>query len=34
MTFLELAKRVLEEEKKPLTANEIWRIGEDKGYAS
>lgn len=34
MTFLELAERVLREEKKPLTANEIWKIGEDKGYAN
>jgi hypothetical protein len=34
MTFLDLAKRVLSEEKKPLTANEIWRIGDNKGYAS
>lgn len=32
MTFLELAERVLREEKKPLTANEIWQIGTDKGY--
>lgn len=32
MTFLELAEKVLKEEKKPLTANEIWKIGEDKGY--
>lgn len=32
MTFLELAERVLKEEKKPLTANEIWKIAEDKGY--
>ncbi len=34
MTFLELAERVLREEKKPLTANEIWKIGEDKGYTA
>lgn len=32
MTFLELAKRVLEEEKRPLTANEIWIIATEKGY--
>ncbi|HHE38283.1 MAG TPA: hypothetical protein ENL20_06895, partial [Candidatus Cloacimonetes bacterium] len=32
MTFLELAKTVLEEIKKPLTANEIWGIAIKKGY--
>ena len=32
MTFLELAERVLREMKKPLTANEIWQSGIDKGY--
>jgi hypothetical protein len=32
MTFLELAEKVLKEEKKPLTANEIWQIGISKGY--
>jgi hypothetical protein len=32
MTFLELAEKVLREEKKPLTANEIWQIGTDKNY--
>ena len=32
MTFLELAERVLREEKKPLTAIEIWNIGTKKGY--
>lgn len=32
MTFLELAERVLREEKKPLTAIEIWNIGAKKGY--
>lgn len=32
MTFLELAKKVLLEMKKPLTANEIWEIAKDKGY--
>jgi hypothetical protein len=31
-TFLELAKRVLEEEKRPLTALEIWEIAKVKGY--
>ncbi len=33
MTFLELAERVLLEEEKPLTANEIWKLGENNGYA-
>lgn len=32
MTFLELAEQVLREQKKPLTANEIWQIGTEKGY--
>ncbi|MFV0193476.1 HTH domain-containing protein [Empedobacter falsenii] len=32
MTFLELAERVLKEEKKPLTAIEIWNIGKKNGY--
>jgi len=32
MTFLELAERVLEEEKRPLTANEIWTLATEKGY--
>lgn len=32
MTFLELAQKVLEEIKKPLTANEIWEFGEKNGY--
>lgn len=32
MTFLEFAARVLQEEKKPLTAIEIWNIGIKKGY--
>ena len=32
MTFLELAERVLREEKKPLTAIEIWNIATKKGY--
>ncbi len=34
MTFLELAERVLKEQKKPLTANEIWKIAEEEGYTS
>ena len=34
MTFLELAEKVLREENKPLTANEIWKIGEDKEYSN
>jgi len=32
MTFLELAERVLREEKRPLTANEIWTLATEKGY--
>lgn len=32
MTFLELAERVLKEEKRPLTANEIWTFATEKGY--
>ena len=32
MTFLELAERVLSEEKRPLTANEIWTLATEKGY--
>lgn len=32
MTFLELAERVLREEKRPLTASEIWTLATDKGY--
>jgi uncharacterized protein len=31
-TFLELAKRVLEEEKRPLSSLEIWEVAKDKGY--
>ncbi|MGD0717559.1 MAG: HTH domain-containing protein [Halobacteriota archaeon] len=31
-TFLELAKRVLEEEKRPLSSVEIWEVAKDKGY--
>ncbi|NPV50678.1 MAG: hypothetical protein HPY60_05715 [Candidatus Methanofastidiosum sp.] len=34
LTFLELAKKVLFEENKALTAEEIWKIGDEKGYAS
>lgn len=32
MTFIELAERVLSEEKRPLTANEIWMLATEKGY--
>jgi hypothetical protein len=32
MTFLELAEKMLLEEKRPLTANEIWTLASDKGY--
>ncbi len=34
ITFLQLAEKVIKEEKKPLTANEIWKIAETKGYTS
>lgn len=32
MTFLELAERVLKDENRPLTANEIWTLATVKGY--
>lgn len=32
MTFLELAEKVLSEQKRPLTANEIWTLAKDKSY--
>lgn len=32
LTFIELAKRILEEEKKPLSATDIWEIAKAKGY--
>jgi len=32
MTFIELAEKVLSEEKKALTASEIWQIATTKGY--
>ncbi|HRP89447.1 MAG TPA: HTH domain-containing protein [Edaphocola sp.] len=32
MTFIELAEKVLKEEKRPLTANEIWTLATEKGY--
>lgn len=28
MTFLELAEKVLRDEKRPMTANEIWTFAE------
>jgi len=31
-TFIELAKKILEEEKKPLSPEEIWEIAKSKGY--
>lgn len=31
-TFLELVKRILEEEKKPLSSEEIWEMAKSKGY--
>ncbi len=32
MTFLELAEKIIKEEKSPLTPNEIWEIAVQKGY--
>ena len=32
MTFLEIAQSILKEEKKPLTATEIWNLAVEKGY--
>jgi hypothetical protein len=32
MTFLELAERLLQEERRPLTASEIWQTAVNKGY--
>ena len=32
LTFLQMAKKVLEEEKQPLSASEIWQIAVSKGY--
>lgn len=32
MTLLEIAKKILEEEKKPLNSMEIWDIANKKGY--
>jgi hypothetical protein len=32
LTFLGFAKRVLEEEKKPLSVDEIWTLAKSKGY--
>jgi hypothetical protein len=32
MTFLELAKKVLEEIGEPLSSEEIWKIAQEKGY--
>lgn len=32
MTFLELAERVLGDEQRPMTANEIWAFAVEKGY--
>jgi len=32
LTFKELSKKILEEEKRPLTAEEIWEIALQKGY--
>ncbi len=32
ITFLQLAEQVLEEEKQPLTASEIWQVAVNKGH--
>jgi uncharacterized protein len=32
LTFLELAKKIIEEEKCPLSAEQIWEIAKEKGY--
>jgi len=32
LTFIELAKRVVQEEKRPLSPDEIWKIATSKGY--
>jgi hypothetical protein len=32
MTFLELAEKVVREDKKPMTPEEIWQIAQVKGY--
>jgi len=32
LTFLELAKKVLEAERKPLSPEEIWEVARSKGY--
>lgn len=32
MTFLELAEKIIQEEKRPLTPEEIWRSAQAKGY--
>jgi uncharacterized protein len=34
LTFLELAKKVLTEENRPLAPSEIWNISVSKGYDS
>ena len=34
MTFLELAEKILLEEKKPLSVPEIWKIAQEKSYDS
>jgi hypothetical protein len=31
-TFLELAKKIIEDEKKPLSSEEIWELAKSKGY--
>lgn len=31
-TFLKLAEKILREENKPLTAEEIWKFAQEKDY--
>ena len=32
LTFKELAQKILEEERRPLTVEEIWKIAVEKEY--
>jgi hypothetical protein len=32
LTFLELARKILSEEKRPLSVEEIWEVAQSKGY--
>ena len=33
LTFNELARKVLREEKRPMTSEEIWRVAQERGYS-